>query len=277
MVPSDIDARVAEARECMRACMLCERRCGVDRMEDERGFCGLGREAYVFNELLHFGEELELIPSHAIYLTGCSLRCRFCMTGAHVEPPGVTRGVRLDPVRFGALMRRRRAEGAKNVNFLGGEPSVSLLAALELLREGPRDLPVVWNSNLYYSDRAADLLSGVVDVYLADWKFGNDACAARLADAEGYSARIVRNLERAHASGRLVVRHLVMPGHLACCSEPVLRALARDFPGAPLSLLDPYVPLHRAAEVPGMARSSTVEESRAVRDLAAELDLEVIR
>ncbi len=278
MVPADIEERIARARALMRACGLCERRCGVDRMAGQRGDCGLDRHARVFEELLHFGEELELVPSHVVYLTGCSFRCIFCMSGEFVLKDNVrVRGRPLDPVRFAERVRARRAQGARNLNFVGGEPSVNLLAILELLAHCPPDTRVVWNSNMFYTEESAKLLEGVVDVYLGDWKFGNDACARRLAGLSHYLEVVERNFARAQASGaRTIVRHLVMPGHIDCCTEPVLARLRERLPGVPLSLLDPYVPLFRAHRVPGMDRQSRPEEAERARALARRYDIELV-
>lgn len=279
MVPADIEARIERARALMRACTLCERRCGVDRLAGERGYCGLGAEARLVRELLHFGEELELCPSHAIYLSGCSFRCVFCMSGPVVLKQAAPRcGVALEPQRFAQVVAARRAQGARNVNFLGGEPSVNLLAVLELLRHCPPDTRVVWNSNMYYTPEQAELLDGVVDVYLGDWKFGNDACAMRLAAVPAYTQVVRRNFERALVSGaRVIARYLVMPGHERCCLEPICRMLAQQLPGVALSVLDPYLPLFRAGRVPGMDRASTPAEGERARALAARYGLEVVR
>jgi putative pyruvate formate lyase activating enzyme len=277
MVPADIDARIARARAHARACDLCERLCRVDRLAGERGYCGLGAGARVFDELLHFGEELELIPSHAIYLTGCNFRCVFCMTGEFVVTENVDRrGVPLVPSAFARVVARRRREGATNLNFLGGEPSVNLLAILELLRECPPDTRVVWNSNMYFSEAQAELLRGVVDLYLADWKYGNDACAMRLSAAPRYMEVLARNVRFAAESADVIVRYLVMPGHNACCFRPLAERLGRDFPGVRLSILDPYLPLHRAGRVPGMDRSSSPAEADEVREIAARAGIRVI-
>jgi len=277
VVPCDIAERVRRARALTQACELCELRCGVDRTRGEVGHCGVTNEARVFHELLHFGEELELIPSHAIYLTGCSFRCVFCMTGEHITRPAAsTNGVALDPRAFAARVAARRLEGAKNVNFLGGEPSVNTVAILELLSHCPPDTRVVWNSNLYYTDEQAELLDGVVDVFLADWKYGNPGCAERLSQAPDYPRVVRRNLVRAARHARVIVRYLVMPGHNDCCLRPIVRALSEVLPGAPLSILDPYLPLFRAHQVPGMDRASTPEEGRQARAIAEAAGLEVI-
>jgi putative pyruvate formate lyase activating enzyme len=275
MVPPDIDLRIARVRERMRACDLCERLCFTDRTAGELGYCGLGEGARVFGELLHFGEELEIVPSHAIYLTGCSFRCVFCMSGEFILRENVDRkGIPLVPEEFAKVIARRRAEGATNVNFLGGEPSVNLLAILELLRFCPPDTKVVWNSNMYFTEAQAEILRGVVDLYLADWKYGNDACAERLSAAPRYTEVLRRNMRFALESGAgAIVRYLVMPGHERCCFEPIARMLATEFPDVRLSILDPYLPLFRAGRVEGMNRASTREEAAEVRAIAERFGL----
>jgi putative pyruvate formate lyase activating enzyme len=279
MVPTNIDDRIARTAAAYRSCNVCERRCGVDRFTAAgaaEGYCGLGAGGRIFEEVLHFGEEHELIPSHAVYLTGCNFRCVFCMTGDFIVPEGVSRGVALEPAAFAALVARRRAEGATNVNFLGGEPSVNLLAILEGLRACPADTRVVWNTNMYFTEEQAEILRGVVDVYLADWKYGNDACALRYSAAPRYLEVIRRNLRFALDTAEVIVRYLVMPGHNDCCLRPIARMMRDEFRGARLSITDPYVPLFRATRVPGMDRPSTREEAREARAIAAEHGLEVI-
>ena len=223
MVPDDIQDRIrGGARAAYAACTLCERRCGANRLAstpDPNSYCGLGAGAHIFNELLHFGEE-HGHPVARRLPTGCNFRCVFCMTGNDIVPEGLRKGVPLDPAAFGRLHARRRAEGATNLNFLGGEPSVNLLAILEALARCPRDTTVVWNSNMYFSEEQADLLRGVVDVFLADWKYGNDACALKLSAAPRYLEIIRRNLAFARSCARVIVRYLVMPGHNDCCLRP---------------------------------------------------------
>jgi putative pyruvate formate lyase activating enzyme len=81
----------------------------------------------------------------------------------------------------------------------------------------------------------------------------------------------------ANKQTRVVVRYLVMPGHNDCCFRPIAQALANDFPGVPLSILDPYIPLFRAHKVKGMDRASTSEEAEQVREIARELNIEMVR
>jgi len=267
MVPADIADRVERARAIARRCHLCERRCGVDRLAGERGYNGLGARSHLFYEGLHYGEELELLPSHIVYLTGCNLRCVYCVVGEHILRANVDRGRPVAPSWLAARIAARRAEGARNVNFCGGEPSVNLVAVLETLALCPADTRVVWNSNFYHTEETAALLAGVVDVWLADWKYGNDGCARRLSVVPRYREVVERNLRAALATGAdTIVRYLVLPGHNECCFEPIARWLAREAQGARLSVLDQYTPFFRAARVGGgLERAGTSAEADDVR------------
>jgi putative pyruvate formate lyase activating enzyme len=260
--------RIRLTEAAYKRCTLCARRCGVDRTLAPSGFCGLGVDAFVYKEHVHLGEEAFLVPTHTVYLGGCSFRCVFCSDDAWVRRPQA--GVRATPEALARRIARRRSEGARSVSFVGGLPDVNLLAILRTLALCPIDTHVVWNTNLYIEAETFDLLEGVVDTWLADHKFGAPRCA-RLAGVADYAEILEPALLRAHASdARLVVRHLLMPGHVECCAIPVLEWLAAHTPGATVNLMTAYVPMARARELPGLdRRNSRAEIDRAVQVLRA--------
>lgn len=260
--------RVEATERAYACCVLCAKRCGVDRRVHRAGACDLGPDAYLYKEYVHYGEELVLTPSHTIYLTGCNFRCVFCTDDAQVRD--TTLGERVVPAELAAIIARRRAEGARNVNFVGGLPDVNLLAILRTLALCPEDTRVVWNTNLYDTDETMDLLDGVVDVWLADLKFGNDECARELSGARTYGDVLHQMLLRAASSGEVLARHLVMPGHLDCCTRPALAWLAEHLPDATVNLMTAYWPYAQARRMPGLDRRTSREEAeRAVAMLRA--------
>ena len=265
--------KIEQAEECLRACRLCPRDCDVDRLAGETGYCGLTGAAHCFREVLHYGEESVLNPSHQIYFTGCNLRCEWCavseynlaLVGAFPE---------LDVAAMRECILKRLAEGARTVNFLGGEPTVSVLGILKIIAELPPEAKIVWNSNMYFSQPAADLLDGAVDLYLADFKCGNDACAKALLDADDYLAVVRENLVFAQSTAELIIRHLVLPGHESCCLRPILEWIAGTLPEAKVSLRRDYMPPARARAAP--SRLLTDEDYRAAVDMALSLGLNLI-
>ena len=276
-LPNDLHERLREAKKLLRSCVLCPRRCGVNRLDGERGYCGLDSRAWWFQELIHYGLEFELIPAHAIYLAGCNMRCVFCNAARWNALPDSA--CRWDTASMKQLVEERRAQGAKNLFFVGGEPTVSLHAILELLAALPERFTVVFDSNMYFSPETMELLRGVVDTYVADFKFGNDRCAQAIADAPDYFETVAGRLRFAESSASLIVRHLLMPGHFDCCFKPVLKWLKRELRAPRLAIRGEYMPPNRSAReraTAGMNQYLPPDVYNAARDLAKETEVELV-
>ena len=236
----EIPARIEIARKALNDCRICPRDCGVDRNHGEIGLCGLGGAARCFREVLHWGEEAHLNPSHQVYFSGCNLRCEYCTVMEWVEHPRAADELDLD--QLVKIIAQRRREGAKTLNLLGGEPAVSLPGILELLGQIDPETKVVWNSNMYYNDPVGPLLKGLVDVYLADYKCGNNNCASSILKADDYVEVVQKTIREAHADAEVIIRHLLMPGHRVCCSEPILNWVAETLPDVRVNLSMNYLP-----------------------------------
>jgi putative pyruvate formate lyase activating enzyme len=266
--------RLELARGHYRRCELCEHRCGADRLGGRRGPCQAGAVARVFKHRLEYGEEAELVPSHLFYLSGCDLRCAFCVAEANAFDP--RRGALLTPEFFRQAVAEGNRQGARTLQWVGGEPTIHLPAVLQAMADCPGLPPVVWKSDFYGTPEAFALLDGVVAVYLADFKFGNDACARRVAGVERYLEVVTRNLLRAAGQGELIVRHLLLPGHHECCFVPLVGWLRAHLPGVKFSLRDCYLPRWRAHRLAELARPLGRDEARPARELARQVGLNLI-
>jgi putative pyruvate formate lyase activating enzyme len=140
----------------------------------------------------------------------------------------------------------------------------------------PRTATRVWKSDFYGTPEAFALLAGVVDVYVADFKFGNDGCARRIAGVEEYVETVTRNLLLVGQRHDLIVRHLLLPGHFDCCYRPVVAWLRRKLPRAKFSIRDGYLPRWRAKNFAELAGPLPAEAGDAAADLALEEGLCVI-
>lgn len=265
-----LERALAWAEDAYRHCDVCAERCGVDRLAGPAGVCGLPADGRIYKEYIHFGEERRLVPSHAIYLSGCNFRCAFCSDWDQVVRP-LDHGVEIDPRALAHLIVKRRDEGAANVNFVGGLPDVNVLYILRALAHVPADTRVVWNTNLWTTERALDHLADIVQTWLVDFKFGNAGCARKLSRARDYWTIVSTLFERlaaaTHARDRgIIVRHLLMPGHLECCTAPILRWLASRAPDVPVNLMTGYMPyrLRANARVPMAGRMPSAEVDRAL-------------
>ncbi len=268
---AELLGRIESARAALRACDLCERRCGVNRAAGEAGPCGPLTESRTFKRHLSYAEEPELCPSYMVYFAGCNFRCRFCVQAPECFDPLM--GATARPDELAADAARAVRGGARIINLLGGEPTIHLHTLLEMslaaMDRGTWPLPLAINTNMYMTPQVIDWLDGVASLYIADFKFGSDACAARIAGVSPYVDILKRNLTLAAAGTPLIVRHLLMPGHVACCFEPVARWIAAELPTAKFSLMTGYVPAWRAegdAELGRMLRGEELEEAEAIID-----------
>jgi putative pyruvate formate lyase activating enzyme len=265
--------RAGLARRSLKQCRLCPHACGVDRTAGNKGYCRMDDSIRCFREVLHWGEERELNPSHQIYFAGCNLKCEFCTVAEWNNRPESAGKTDMDSLA--GIITQRKKQGAKNINLLGGEPSVSIHGVLELLSQIDPSTMVVWNSNMYYSDFVDDLIAGLVGVCLADFKCGCGDCARRLLGSADYVEVVKKNILLAAGHCDLIIRHLVLPGHKKCCLEPILDWISSELPTVKLSLRGNYVPPAQVSAAP-KEYLPTDEFKRAV-DFAARRGLMLVQ
>ena len=256
-----LDLKIELARRILTSCRLCEHRCGVDRTKGEIGPCRLKIEGLVATHYVQIAEEPPINPSLVLDLCGCSLHCRFCQKGYLLDPSSV-QAERLDTDLWARLPVRE----ARSLSFIGGNPDESLYAILRFLRAAPKGwrLPVVWNSHGYGSSETLALLDGIVDAYIPDFKFGNSSCAKHLSNAARYPEVAKRSILHMLAQQvPVIVRRLVLPGHLECCHLPVLDFLSsvRGEGALLVSIRGQYCPDWRISDQDGdLARRPTLKE-----------------
>lgn len=234
------------AHHMFHHCHFCEWRCGVDRNESE-GRCGV-QKARITTEFLHWGEEPMLVPSHTIFFSGCTLSCAFCQNWDISQHKT---GLYIEPERMAEILEKG---GGKNVNWVGGDPTPNIPYILDVLTHCTINLPQIWNSNMYCSPETMQLLNDIIDLYLTDFKYGNNACAQHLSKAHNYWEIVTRNHVVAASQGDIIIRHLVMPHHVECCSKPILKWIAENVPLAHVNIMSQYRPEYHAGEYPEISR-----------------------
>jgi putative pyruvate formate lyase activating enzyme len=284
--------RARIAHELLADCHLCAHDCGVNRLAGETVLCRAGADAHFFSAQTEVSDELELMPVFSVALSGCDMRCDFCITGKESWNPRsgdalvATRGE-----NAADLLRRRGvaatqlaeqaksalANGAKTIMVLGGEPTIYLPAALEFVSHLPADAKLIWKTNAHGSAQARELLDGIFDVWLADFKFGNDACAERLAKTPNYVRVVRENLLWANDHSELIVRHLLMPGHVECCWRPVAEWLAENLPDVKVNLRSGFWPAWHARRHGELASQISTGENETAFGLARELGINLIQ
>jgi putative pyruvate formate lyase activating enzyme len=266
--------RATLARQALMNCRLCAHDCRVNRMEGELGLCRAGPQARIFSAQVEVSDELDVIPTFAIAFSGCDLRCSFCITGKESWNPHA--GQISNVQQLAKEATRALSAGSKSIMILGGEPTIHLPTVLDLVSSVPNEALLIWKTNAHGSADARVLLDGLFDIWIADYKFGNDQCATRLAQIPNYTAVIRENLAWAEQNSELIVRHLLMPGHLECCWRPVAEWLAQTLPKVRVNLRSGFWPAWQARkhlELGGPAGS--VETKRAFQ-IAQDYDLHLI-
>ena len=254
--------KVERALEELRSCRVCPRDCDVDRLDDQIGVCRTGRYAQVASAFPHFGEEDCLRGwngSGTIFFSYCNLRCVFCQ---NYDISWEGNGRAIVPAELADLMLRLQGIGCHNINFVTPEHVVpQVLEAIPRAIEKGLRLPIVYNTSAYDSRTSLELLDGVVDIYMPDFKFWDAATTKKLILAENYpetAKRVVAEMHRqvgeltfddeGLAVRGLLVRHLVMPG---CLDETrqILRFLATEVsPDTYVNIMDQYHPAGRVGK-----------------------------
>lgn len=264
---SYLDLKIEIASRILRSCHFCARRCKIDRAKGKTGYCRCGSEMVVSSIFEHLGEEPELVPSGTIFTMGCTIRCRHCQNWTISQ--WVEEGKTLRPEELAEEIQKLRNHGCRNANLVGGEPTPWLLSWLETFRQVDVSIPVIWNSNSYYSPETARLLAGFIDVYLLDFKYGSDKCAYRISDASNYWAVCTYNHIEARKYGELIVRMLVLPEHLECCTKPTTGWIAKNLGGKTrVNLMFQYRPAWQADEIPELRRTLDTREVERAKQLA---------
>ena len=270
----------------MVRCLMCPRKCLVDREAGERGFCGVGNEYVIGSADLHFWEEPCISGtrgSGAIFFSGCNLRCIFC------QNRDISReivGKRYSEAELISKMLELQERGAHNINLVTATPYSFFIA--KTLEKAKKDLkiPVVYNCGGYESIESLRALDGLVDIYLPDYKYYNDEIARRYSGAPCYLQAASEAIVEMHrqvgkleldengmAKCGLIIRHLVLPGHRED-SKKVLEHIAEILPVGEvmLSLMSQYTPDFADGDAPkNLKRRVTSFEYDDVLDYAIAL------
>ena len=263
-----LDLKVEISNRIYAHCEFCERRCRVNRPK-EVGNCK-AQEPRIASEFAHTGEESVLVPSHTIFFTGCNFHCIYCQNW---DISQIITGKYIPPKQLAKLIEYRHL---RNMNFVGGDPTPNLNYILEVLKECRAPIPVVWNSNMYLTEESMNLLDGVTDLYLTDFKYGNNTCAEELSNVKNYVDIVSRNHLLSEKNADVIIRHLVLPNHVECCTYPVFKWISENLKKSVVNVMFQYHPDFNAMENPKIDRYLTYEEKKRALDIAEEFHINLI-
>lgn len=271
----------------MKKCSLCPRNCGVNRLDGQKGFCGVDAEILVARAALHMWEEPCISGkkgSGAVFFSGCSLGCRFCQNNKISR--GQT-GKKITVEYLAELFFQLQGQGANNINLVTAGhflPQVAL--ALENARAHGLKIPVVYNSSGYEKAGSLEMLEGLVDIYLPDFKYMDPKLAGKYSHAPDYPQiakdaleEMVQQVgnpefdERGMMKKGVIVRHLLLPGHVKNSRE-VLKYLYETYGDRIyISIMNQYTPMPAMKDDPKLSRKVTDREYERLLDYALSLGL----
>ncbi len=272
------------------ACMQCPRKCNKERVEGETasyGYCQVSVLPRVARAALHFWEEPCISGeegSGTVFFSGCNLRCVYCQ---NVEIAAGVRGKTVSIERLAEIFLELQEKGANNINLVTPSHYYPQIKEALLLVKDRLHIPVIANTSSYESVGSLREMEGLIDIYLADYKYADSALAAEYSHAADYPQVAAEALlemfrqvgepvfdDRGIMKKGIIVRHLLLPG----CGEDskrVLNFLYETFGDAVfISIMNQYTPLGSVEKYPELNRRITGEEYEEIVDYAIDLGIE---
>ncbi len=274
---------------CLADCVLCPRMCHANRLAGRIGYCRETAELVAARAALHMWEE-ECISGKAgsgtVFFSGCNLGCIFCQ---NYNISQAKAGKVISVGRLSEIFLELQGQGANNINLVTPTHYVpQIIEALNLAKGQGLNIPIVYNTSGYERVDTLRMLKGYVDIYLPDFKYMDERLAGEYSQAPDYPVYAKQALEEMvsqtgefkmdETTGLLqrgvVVRHLVMPGHVKNSKE-VIRYLYNTYGNRILiSIMNQYTPMSQVENHALLGRRVTKREYEKVVDYALELGVE---
>jgi putative pyruvate formate lyase activating enzyme len=272
--PGVLSDKVREAEEILKKCTLCPRDCGIDRTAGEKGFCKTGDKPFISSYGPHFGEEKPLVGrfgSGTIFMGNCNLGCIFCQ---NYSISHLGEGAEISFEKLADIMLSLQEQGCHNINLVTPTHQMPMiLRTLLIASEKGLKQPIVYNCGGYESLRAIEVLDGIIDIYMPDFKYIDPEMAFKYSKAEDYPRAAMAAIKEMHrqvgdlimdkrgiAMRGLLVRHLVLPGGIAGTAGVVKFIAEKISKNTYINIMDQYHPCYKAFDKPPLDRRITLEE-----------------
>ena len=268
-------------------CLLCPRKCGINRNTGQTGVCGVSSEIRVARAALHYWEEPCISGekgSGAVFFSGCSLHCVFCQNR---EISDGKAGKVISKERLSDIFLELKAKGANNINLVTpGQYIPDIVWAVRDARRRGMELPIVYNTSGYEDAKELKMLDGIVDVYLPDFKYMDSALSAKYSRAKDYPSVAKQALSEMvrqqpdvvidDATGLIqkgvIVRQLLLPGHVND-AKAILKYLHDTYQNSIyISMMSQFTPI-ALKDYPEINRTVTGREYERLIDYAIKIGI----
>ena len=245
-------------------CNLCPRECLVKRAEGQKGYCLSDDKIVIARAALHMWEEPCIsgdCGSGTVFFSGCSLRCVYCQNH---EIAAAVKGKEITVGELSQIFLSLQKNGAANINLVTPDHHIlQIVQAVLSARENGLTIPVVYNGSGYEKQEAIEMLAGIVDIFLTDFKYMEPALAKRFSRAEDYPMVAKKALDTmVRVAGKpvfdengmmrsgVIVRHLLLPGHKKNAKEVIRYVYETYGDDVYISLMNQYTPFERLRNMP---------------------------
>lgn len=275
---------LSKASEMLKSCNICPRKCRVNRLKNELGFCKTGLKPKVCSYLAHHGEEPPISGrdgSGTIFFSHCNMSCVYCQ---NFEFSQLGEGRQVEVEELAKMMIHLQELGAHNLNLVTPTHVLpQILKALMLAIPLGLKIPLVYNTGGYELAEVIKLLAGIVDIYLPDMRYGDTANALKYSfasDYPKYNQEAVKEMHRQVGlveldefgiiKKGLIIRHLVLPNNLSGTKQ-VMGFIAKEIsPETYISLMSQYSPYYKANQYKELSRRITANEYQATQNIIQE-------
>lgn len=276
-----IEKQSGDLFKTLESCSICPRKCAVNRLKGEKGFCKTGARAKVYSFMPHHGEEPPISGkngSGTIFFSNCNMACLYCQ---NYEFSQEGRGREVDDEELSSIMLKLQEEGCHNINLVTPTQIIAqiLKAVTAAIKKGLK-IPLVYNTSGYELPQTIRLLDGIVDVYIADMRYADNWAAEEYSDAPDYPFYNMQSLKEMHRQvgvaeiddqgiirRGLLIRHLVLPNGISG-TDKIMKFIREELsPDTYVSLMSQYLPYYKASASKLIARRISKEEYAKAKEI----------
>jgi len=269
-----LNSIIDQAFKMLASCCICPRKCKVNRLKDERGFCRIGLKPKAYSFMPHHGEEPPISGergSGAIFFSGCNMSCVYCQ---NYEFSQQDEGREVEPEELANFMLKLQDMGCHNINLVTPTHVMpQIMQSLALAIPKGLKIPIVYNTGGYELPEIIRLLDGIIDIYLPDMRYADNDMAIKYSLAPDYPKLNQAALKEMHSQAGIaeingkgiikkgvIIRHLVLPNNISG-TDKIMKFIAEELSkDTYISLMSQYSPYYKSNESKDICRHIAEQE-----------------
>ncbi len=264
-----------KAGKLLESCVICPRKCKINRLQNQTGYCKTGLNARVYSFMAHHGEEPPIsgeFGSGTIFFAGCNMACVYCQNYEFSQKDSPAKEV--NSQELANIMLELQNSACHNINLVTPTHVLpQILQALLIAVPAGLKIPLVYNTSGYELPEMIEMLEGIVDIYLPDMRYADNASAIKYSSAPDYpeynqqsvkemgrQKRIARISKTGIMEEGIIIRHLVLPDN-ASGTEGIMKFISEGLSAETyISLMSQYMPCYKSDKFPELNRRINLRE-----------------